>query len=316
MRFYVGVTNNNWFRRLAGLQPDEVNFWKPGGGVFKVLQPGGLFLFKLHSPEDYIAGGGFFVRHEILPLSLAWDAFERKNGADNQRELWQMIQAKRQDGQLNPHIGCTILNEPFFFPREHWIPAPRDWAKSIVQGKGYSTEEAIGREIWDQVMDRLSLYRPAATIDQGEFDLAGEDRPAAAAAGGLGKPYLTRARLGQGAFRVLVTGAYQRRCAVTGERTLPVLEAAHIKPFSSEGPNHTSNGLLLRSDLHILFDRGYLTVTPDLQVEVSRRIKEEFDNGRQYYPLHGQRLVTLPEACEDQPDRHYLAWHNEEVYAG
>jgi len=205
-----------------------------------------------------------------------------------------MIQAKRQDGQLNPHIGCTILNEPFFFPREHWIPAPRDWAKSIVQGKGYSTEEAIGREIWDQVMDRLSLYRPAATIDQGEFDLAGEDRPAAAAAGGLGKPYLTRARLGQGAFRVLVTGAYQRRCAVTGERTLPVLEAAHIKPFSSEGPNHTSNGLLLRSDLHIL----------------------EFDNGRQYYPLHGQRLVTLPEACEDQPNRHYLAWHNEEVYAG
>jgi putative restriction endonuclease len=37
-------------------------------------------------------------------------------------------------------------------------------------------------------------------------------------------------RLGQGAFRLLVTDAYQRRCAVTGERTLPVLDAAHIRP--------------------------------------------------------------------------------------
>ena len=75
-----------------------------------------------------------------------------------------------------------------------------------------------------------------------------------------GAEYLTRARIGQGAFRVLVTDAYQRRCAISGERTLPVLQASHIRPYSDEGPHHVANGILLRSDLHTLFDRGYITV--------------------------------------------------------
>ncbi|OCN02834.1 hypothetical protein A7X67_02970 [Clostridium sp. W14A] len=48
---------------------------------------------------------------------------------------------------------------------------------------------------------------------------------------------VTMHRLGQGTFRVIVTEAYQRRCAFTGERTLPVLEAAHIKPYSENGIN-------------------------------------------------------------------------------
>ncbi|RPI44481.1 MAG: hypothetical protein EHM59_12710 [Betaproteobacteria bacterium] len=52
----------------------------------------------------------------------------------------------------------------------------------------------------------------------------------------FGAEYLMRGRLGQGAFRVLVTDAYQRRCAVTGEKTLPVLEAAHIRPYAEDGP--------------------------------------------------------------------------------
>ena len=70
-------------------------------------------------------------------------------------------------------------------------------------------------------------------------------------------------RLGQGAFRVLVTDAYRRRCTISNERTLPVLEAAHIRPYADNGPHQLSNGLLLRSDLHRLFDLGYFTVDPD-----------------------------------------------------
>ncbi|WP_162470581.1 HNH endonuclease [Desulfosporosinus orientis] len=61
----------------------------------------------------------------------------------------------------------------------------------------------------------------------------------------------------------MVTEAYYRRCAITGEKTLPVLEAAHIKPYSLEGSHETNNGLLLRKDLHTLFDRGYITITED-----------------------------------------------------
>ena len=85
---------------------------------------------------------------------------------------------------------------------------------------------------------------------------------------------------------MIVTDAYERRCAITGERTLPALEAAHIKPYGSGGPHQPENGLLLRSDLHRLFDQGYITVgADDRKVNVSSRIREEFENGRDYYQL-------------------------------
>ena len=132
----------------------------------------------------------------------------------------------------------------------------------------------------------------------------------------FGAEYLTRGRLGQGAFRVLVTDAYERRCAITGERTLPVLEAAHIKPYSETGPHVISNGLLLRSDLHILFDDGYVTVTEDMKVEVSKRIKEEFENGREYYQYRGKRLFKVPDALHEHPSSKFLRWHNEHTFLG
>lgn len=62
-----------------------------------------------------------------------------------------------------------------------------------------------------------------------------------------------------------------RRCAITHERTLPALEAAHIRPYGDVGEHEARNGVLLRRDIHSLFDAGYVTVAPDLRFEVSRR---------------------------------------------
>jgi putative restriction endonuclease len=130
-----------------------------------------------------------------------------------------------------------------------------------------------------------------------------------------GSPVITLPRLGQGSFRVIVTDAYDRRCALTNERTLPALDAAHIKPYSAEGAHRVDNGLLMRRDLHALFDRGYVTVTPNMQIEVSRRIREEFENGRDYYRLHGLP-VRPPSKIVHNPSVEHLKWHNENVYLG
>jgi putative restriction endonuclease len=131
----------------------------------------------------------------------------------------------------------------------------------------------------------------------------------------FGEPHLIRPRLGQGAFRVLVTDIYGRRCAVTQERTLPALEAAHIRPYGDGGEHEARNGLLLRRDIHSLFDAGYVTVTPDLNFEVSRRIREEFDNGRHYYALHGKQIEP-PKEIDQRPDPRALSWHNENCFRG
>ncbi len=196
--------------------------------------------------------------------------------------------------------GCLVLVEPFFLDESEWIAPPGDWAPNIVQGKGYDSEVGEGARIWNQVQLALAMRMPM------EHAVA-EHR--------YGKPILVQPRLGQGAFRLLVTDAYQRRCAVTGERTLPVLDAAHIRPYAELGPHRLENGLLLRKDLHALFDAGYVTVTPSLELRVSRRIREEFENGRDYYALEGASVRTpLPPA--PPPSAEYLEWHGDSVFRG
>lgn len=304
MRFWVGITDQDWFEHLRARAPDEVNFWQPSAGRRAVrLEAGAPFLFKLHAPRNYVVGGGFFVRYSALPARLAWEAFGEKNGVEDYAELRRRIKRYRTAPSVgDPVIGCNILNAPFFLEEKDWIPIPETWAPNTQQGRTFDTAHNDGLRLWNAVRSHLVGSTKAA--------------PQEVNATRFGAEYLTRARLGQGAFRVLVTGAYERRCAITGERTLPVLEAAHIKPYSEAGPHLVSNGLLLRSDLHILFDNGYLTVTDDYRVEVSNRIKEEFDNGREYYQYRGKQLMKLPDRLDEQPATDLLRWHNENVYLG
>jgi putative restriction endonuclease len=130
----------------------------------------------------------------------------------------------------------------------------------------------------------------------------------------FGAVVLVQPRLGQGTFRVAVTDAYQRACAVTGEHSLPALEAAHIRPYADGGEHEVSNGLLLRSDFHRLFDKGYVTVTPEHRIVVSPRLKSDYENGKSYYPFDGESLVIRPESAVDLPDANSLQWHNEHVF--
>lgn len=114
-------------------------------------------------------------------------------------------------------------------------------------------------------------------------------------------------------FIILITDTYERRCAATGEKALPVLETAHIRPVAEGGQHRIDNGLLLRSDLHRLYDRGYITVTRDLVLRASRRLREEFGNGEIYFPLDGQR-IWVPRREDVPPNREALAWHEGNVY--
>ena len=66
--------------------------------------------------------------------------------------------------------------------------------------------------------------------------------------------------------------------------------------------------------MHKLFDSGYITVTNKYNIEISRKIKEEFENGRDYYKFHGQHLVSLPQNTFDLPKKDFLKWHNENIF--
>lgn len=302
----VAITDGDWYDFLRN-RPDltEVNFWAPGGQTnFRALRDGELLLFKLHSPRNFIVGFGVFRYATLLPCSYAWEAFGDQNGAEFLAVMRRRIARYRhvsEGNRENFQIGCRILSEPVFFPQSAWIPVPDSWARATQRYKAYDTASADGLDLWDAVhLAAEGLSRPPG-LDEGRAR--------------YGEPSLVAPRLGQGAFRIIVADNYNRKCAVTGERTLPALDAAHIRPYGDGGDHSPRNGLLLRKDIHSLFNAGYVTITPASRFEVSRKIKEEFENGRDYYALHG-RPVTPPRAPDARPDTSLLTWHNEHIYRG
>ncbi|MDE3073628.1 MAG: HNH endonuclease [Pseudomonadota bacterium] len=250
-------------------------------------------------PNNHIVGGGFFSHFTTLPLSQAWDFFGEENGASSFRQFAELIAFNAHaTASAERQIGCTVVSDVFYLPREAWIPVEGLFPKPIMVGKQYDSSEELGATLWQRIQSALPLAVSAQVVGE-------EDAPR------YGAEFLQRGRLGQGAFRTLVLDAYARRCALTGESTLPVLEAAHIRPYADQGRHLISNGLLLRSDFHKLFDLGLVTVQPDYRIRISSRIRDQYFNGKAYYRLDGQELALLPERLVDRPDREALRWHNE-----
>src|SRR5207245_2753934 len=184
-------------------------------------------LFKLHAPLNIVAGGGFFAHFSVVPVSLAWDAFGVKNGARDYNEMRARIEHYRSvppNPREDYQVGCVILADPFFLERSRWFPPPADFHPNIVRGKSYDLASGAGRSLWERVLGERALERHAlaerSEVPEGPV---------------YGDPTLVKQRLGQGAFRVLVTDTYERRCAHTREKALPTLQAAHGRPVDVAG---------------------------------------------------------------------------------
>jgi putative restriction endonuclease len=303
---YVANTDFEWYRFLKDRAFDEVNFWFPSGvQLLRRIQPGAPFFFKLKKPHYAVAGYGYFARSSAVPAWLAWESFDEKNGAADYEAFLSRIERyqplAKGVSRGDQIVGCLMIGQPVFFEESDWIRQPTDWARQNVRGEYYDVTKGEGRRIYEECLARTGQLA--------------EVLPDAALGDRYGSPVLVRPRLGQGTFRLGVTDAYSRCCAVTQEHSLPVLEAAHIQPYARQGTHDISNGLLLRVDIHKLFDRGYVTVTPNHRFEVSRRLQDDYSNGRSYYPLHGAE-IQLPTAASERPSQAQLIWHNENVFRG
>ena len=253
----------------------------------------------MHAPHHYVVGGGHFAAAIQATPAQAWEWFGEGNGATT---FPGFLAGIKQSSAAEPQpITCILLAECFYFPRSKWIPPPVSFHSNIQTGKGYHIADEP--RLWDEVYFRLqnNSFKPGA----------GEASPMYVR---QGAPRLVQPRLGQALFRRLVTDAYGRRCAASGERVLPVLEAAHVVPHARGGRPALDIGLLLRTDLHRLFDAGYMTVDPDeRRLIVSRRLKSEFHNGVEYLRLNGTPLA-VPAPGFPAPSRENPAYHAEHVF--
>ncbi len=304
MRLVVAVTDNDWYWQLRS-RPllEEANFWQPGGSRrFQGLSASELVLFKPHTPHHSIVGGGFFLHTSELPCSLAWEIFGRDNGSTSLHEMRRRIERFRhlpEDETNDYQIGCSLLQRPFFFDEVDWIPLPSDFSKNVATGKLYDSTTPAGNSLWNAVRARLQASQPGGATDaQGEM---------------FGEPTLVGYRLGPGGFRLLLTDLYQRRCAISGEAVLPVLESVHIRPVNEGGLHRVDNGLLLRSDIRRLFQRGYISVSHDYRVIVSPQLQQDYEDAKYYSDLAGRELL-LPAQPAHRPRREFLQWHVAKVF--
>lgn len=272
------------------------------------------FLFKTKSPRSSAAGGGFFVQSWSLRVSEAWATLGEGNGVASESELHAAITRYRlRNGSApdpDPTIGCVVLRNLFFAAPGDDLAPPPHWGGTIVQGKTYSTDDPD----YDYVAHAFRAFSDQARVDLvWDQDLVEVD--GTGPADRYGARTLTQHRLGQGSFRLAVLGAYRHRCAVTGTRMSPVLHAAHIRPYASGGEHRVVNGMALRSDMHTLYDRGYVGIDPDYKLRVSPWLAEHFGNGAELYSRESRgEVIALPSVVDERPGREALEWHMDRVF--
>lgn len=167
--------------------------------------------------------------------------------------------------------------------------------------QGVTTRSALKNALWEQFD---GTYPALAGVDQDYINLAlhlvngpqNVDLPSDAPSGTALRRILVRQ--GQQAFRREVYIAYGGRCFITGGEIASLLDAAHIHPFSKSKSNKTANGLLLRTDIHTLFDIGLLNIKPSTPLgSVRVELAEGLLADSNYKKLHG-KTVHLPKAIQ------------------
>ncbi|MBW8843089.1 MAG: HNH endonuclease [Sphingomonadales bacterium] len=117
-------------------------------------------------------------------------------------------------------------------------------------------------------------------------------------------------------FRSLIVDAYDRRCAVTGLKLVngggrAEVEAAHIMPVASGGPDKITNGIALSGTVHWMFDRGLIALADNFDVLISRQVNDA-EGVKSLINPSGRALVPRDPALQPHPK--YLAWHREHCF--
>lgn len=117
------------------------------------------------------------------------------------------------------------------------------------------------------------------------------------------------ARRGQKKFRDALLKAYDYKCAISKDNVEQVLEAAHILPYNGEQTNHIQNGVLLRSDIHLLFDLGLITINAeDYMIKVHKSLSNS------PYFIYNNTIAIIPNLTHHRPNKQVLIDHNTKFF--
>lgn len=275
--YAFAVTNRDWYEyQKAHGFTSFINFWTPTFWTTK-LKPGDILVFKLANSADEIGGYGTIVDYKKQKREDAWIEFGRRNGFDTKEEFVTSL-TKANKGR-SVESGSMVLKDVVFFD-----PPVRLADYGLTLRKGFETYT------WGP--DPFPFKQQIPTT-QSDFKLIPPKKKK------KGVQSVT-IREGQDLFHALISRVYGYKCCVTGETTPELLQAAHIQDYISKESHHVQNGLLLRIDIHKLFDSGLLYIDQSYRVHVSKQVKSQ-----EYLDLDGKR-ISLPANQSEQPSKEAL----------
>lgn len=257
---------------------DSIYFWQSGKPSGPQYKPGLIGLVQATTDIEPMRPG------EVMP----WNVTDEKRAKYKWRVEFTVVAPDSTSAAnwttLKENTGVKgALN---FGPREVREPDGERWLRRQLDiGETDTLQVSL-----PEALDQLNEEGPAS-----EDDLRKRIRASIVV------------REGQGAFRRGLLDAYRERCAITGISE-PVLDAAHIRPYMGKNSNRPSNGLLLRTDLHTLFDKHLLTVVYDAGT-YRVRVADDLSAGM-YRQLDGQELAVIPMSAANRPNTSLLEEHN------
>lgn len=247
-------TTRLWFEQLSGLLPSKAAFWQPTPAQPGRIKLGERWYFKeLGAPQ--ILGFGEYVGWEKIGVA---ELFSKYGAASGYASLDDLVEAFRTfDTALNAEalVGNVIL--------ENFTPLSVPLSLSEIPLDDLSVRFIYLPEA-DPIAGHIAGVSKAGTVTPFKLrDTAAAKRAAV----------IRKIRTGQSDFRKRLLETYGPVCAMTGPQIAETLQAAHIQPYVDAESNHICNGLILRADLHILFDLGFLTIDHSCVVRVSKKLK-------------------------------------------
>lgn len=298
---YIGNTDHDWFEFCAANSPlSEVNFWQPSRQHFKALDEGGIFFFRRKAPINKISGFAVLASSGVASIRTCWEELGISNDTRTDQDFLERVRKYNPSRFVDVQtlIGFKILVNPVFLKESEWFDVPSDWSQNIVSGKSYDSMSREGERL-------LSLYRKhqdGGQRSEGIENFGFSDQPAAGYS--VGQPQ--KVRMGQSRFKFALLSAYDGKCAVTGCAVQSLLEAAHILPFAETMDNDVTNGILLRCDIHTLFDRGLLHIDENYTVLLNDNFRQANSDEKAYLQFHGRKM-KLPMVRRHRPSVDKLA---------
>jgi predicted RNA-binding protein with PUA-like domain len=299
-RYWAFVCVPSFYRIYDALNETETDTWRVRNHKVKAGDRALIWKAKDKGKERGIIAFAEVLSNPQMKPSPHPQYYRKGNVGDNSEmrvdiryvrleklPLWHDEDASSPLGQLS----CSRGSQGSIF-----IVTPEQWQTVVERAGGWSDNASFAAQ---QYADTL-VKQEMAIEDASGFNAHNIEDARKRTAASIVQ------RRGQSTFRQGLLQAYQGKCAVTECEVTEILEAAHIVPYQGTATNHMQNGILLRADLHTLFDMGLVGVDAEtMKVLVSSKL-----DGSEYASFQG-KLLHLPDDANCKPDVAALKLHRQ-----